>query len=120
MAYYVDQLHKEKLRGDELLSTIFPARIAERLKKGETCIVDSIPEASVLFADIVNFSRMTAQMPAYDVMSMLNILFGEFDILAKKHGVEKIKTIGVSAQPVKLCSNVTRMHTWLDRTLLKR
>jgi class 3 adenylate cyclase len=68
--------------------------VVTRLKQGESTIVEDIDDASILFADIVNFSAMADTMEAFEVVSMLNVLFSVFDELSIKHNVEKIKTIG--------------------------
>lgn len=87
----MDRLHRENER---LLLSILPASIATRLKSGEAGIADHFPEASVLFADIVDFTVLSGGMPPQPLVSLLNDLFTEFDQLARRHRVEKIKTIG--------------------------
>ncbi len=73
---------------------VLPATIADRLKGGEEDIANSFPEVTVLFSDIVGFTQMSARLGARQVVDMLNEVFGLLDELARKHGVEKIKTIG--------------------------
>jgi class 3 adenylate cyclase len=85
------RLHRENER---LLLSILPAAIAERLKSGDAGIADHFPEASVLFADIVNFTVVSARMSPKPLVSLLDDLFTRFDELARAHQVEKIKTIG--------------------------
>ncbi len=87
----MDRLRRENER---LLLTILPAPIAERLKAGEERIADHFPEVTVLFADIVGFTLLSAGLPASKVAEMLNDLFTAFDSAAREMGVEKIKTIG--------------------------
>jgi class 3 adenylate cyclase len=77
-----------------LLHKILPEVISDRMIVGEEIISDFFPSASILFADMVGFTSMTAQMNALDVGRFLNYVFGEFDLIMKKHGCEKIKTIG--------------------------
>lgn len=77
-----------------LLLNILPASIAARLKKGEEVIADEYPQASVLFCDIVGFTGMTSKIGVVKMVDILSHLFDEFDVLAAKNGVEKIKTIG--------------------------
>lgn len=80
---------------DNLLRNILPDQIAERLKKSKgQSIADSFDDASILFADITGFVAIANAMTAEQVVEMLNRLISRFDALAKKHGVEKIKTIG--------------------------
>jgi class 3 adenylate cyclase len=79
----------EQERSERLLLNVLPAPIAERLKAGEEVIADAFPDVTVLFADLVGFTRSPAQ-----VVAVLNELFSVFDRLAQHRGLEKIKTIG--------------------------
>jgi len=88
-------LAREYQRSESLLINILPPVIAERLKGGqEKIIADNIPEASVLFMDIVGFTRRAAQIPPEQLVIFLNRVFTRFDALVETHGMEKIKTIG--------------------------
>jgi class 3 adenylate cyclase len=87
----MDRLHRENER---LLLSILPASIATRLKSGEAGIADHFPEASVIFADIVDFTVLSGGMSPKPLVSLLDDLFTHFDELARRHQVEKIKTIG--------------------------
>ena len=84
----------EKELSERLLLNILPTNIAERLKRQETNIADGHADISVLFADIVNFTHLTEEMSPNETVLLLNEIFSEFDALAEKHGIEKIKTIG--------------------------
>jgi class 3 adenylate cyclase len=84
----------EQERSERLLLNVLPAPIAERLKAGEGVIADAFPEVTVLFADIVDFTRRSRQVGPAQVVAALNELFSAFDRLAQRHGLEKIKTIG--------------------------
>jgi adenylate cyclase len=88
------QLEKERDRSERLLLNILPVSIAERLKQRQETIADGFAEASVLFADIAGFTGLAASRSPREVVDLLNEIFSEFDHLAEKHGVEKIKTIG--------------------------
>jgi class 3 adenylate cyclase len=79
---------------ERLLLNILPARVAERLAAGETAIADWFDDATVLFADLVGFTRMAAQLEPRATRDLLDRLFTAFDGLADRHGLEKIKTIG--------------------------
>ena len=79
---------------EELLLNILPEPIAERLKFWETTIADSFAAVTVMFADLVNFTEFSAEMPPPKLVALLNKIFSKFDQLAQKHGLEKIKTIG--------------------------
>jgi class 3 adenylate cyclase len=84
----------EEERSERLLLNVLPAPIAERLKQGEGVIADAFPEVTVLFADLVDFTRRSQQVSPAQVVATLNELFSAFDRLAQRHGLEKIKTIG--------------------------
>ena len=88
------QLLEEQGKSERLLLNILPQPIAERLKQSEGVIADNFPDVTVLFADIVDFTKLSARVPPADVVAMLNAVFSKFDQLAEKHGLEKIKTIG--------------------------
>jgi len=90
----VEALRTEKERSEQLLLNILPQAIVTRLNGREAVIADHVKEVTILFADIVGFTRITARLPAGDLVSLLNGLFSEFDQLAIEHGVEKIKTVG--------------------------
>jgi class 3 adenylate cyclase len=84
----------EQQRSERLLLNVLPASIAERLKAGEAVIADAFPEVTVLFADLVDFTRSSRRSSPAQVVATLNELFSVFDRLAQHHGLEKIKTIG--------------------------
>ncbi len=87
-------LEEEQRRSEELLLNVLPAPIAERLKSGETLIADLHHEATILFADIVGFTKLSAETSAVEIVQMLNWVFSIFDRLTEEYGLEKIKTIG--------------------------
>jgi adenylate cyclase len=88
------ELREEKERSDRLLLNILPPAIAERLKRNEMNIAQGHADVTVMFADIVGFTRMTEELSPVETVKILNDVFSVFDELADKHGVEKIKTIG--------------------------
>ena len=87
-------LREEQERSEKLLLNVLPAPVAERLKRLESPIADGFAEVTVMFADIVNFTRMAGMLEPAQIFSLLNRLFSDFDALAEEHGLEKIKTIG--------------------------
>lgn len=87
-------LAAEQAKTEELLLNVLPRSIAERLKASAEIIADSHDDASVLFADIVDFTPFSAGRPAAEVVRHLNDMFSRFDEMVAKHGLEKIKTIG--------------------------
>jgi adenylate cyclase len=89
-----DRLDRAHQRSEELLLNILPPSIAGRLKTVGGTIADGFTDVTVLFADIVGFTTLSADMPPERVVAMLNELFCQFDDLAGELGLEKIKTIG--------------------------
>ena len=89
-----DELMREKERADALLFNVLPVSISSRLLDGERTIADEYPDVTVLFADIVGFTRLAANLHADDVIGLLGRLFTRFDELVAARGLEKIKTIG--------------------------
>ena len=85
---------QERERSERLLLNILPAAIAERLKTSPESIADHSAAVTVLFADIVGFTPLSANKSPQDLVRLLDRIFSEFDALAEKHGLEKIKTIG--------------------------
>jgi class 3 adenylate cyclase len=81
-------------RADALLLNVLPLPVAERLKAGEVTIADGIESASVVFADLVGFTALSAQKNPHELVELLNELFSRFDNCLEVHGLEKIKTIG--------------------------
>jgi class 3 adenylate cyclase len=87
-------LQAEQARSEELLLNVLPAPIAARLKQGEAVIADGFAEVTVLFADLVDFTRRSQETTPERVVRVLDDLFSALDRLAERHGLEKIKTIG--------------------------
>ena len=87
-------LNTERDRAERLLLNVLPEAVANRLKLGQGTIADSFAEVTVLFADIVDFTSLSARISAEQLVQMLNQVFSAFDQLAEKHDLEKIKTIG--------------------------
>jgi class 3 adenylate cyclase len=88
------ELQRERARSDALLHNMLPEPIAQRLRHDPGVIADDVESVTVLFADIVGFTTIAEQVDASTVVSFLDRLFAEFDVLCERHGVEKIKTIG--------------------------
>jgi PAS domain S-box-containing protein len=87
-------IQNERERADQLLLNILPKPVADRLKSGQRIIVENFPDVTVLFADLVDFTRFAAQHSPPDVLQVLNMVFSIFDQLTDEFGVEKVKTIG--------------------------
>jgi class 3 adenylate cyclase len=91
---YLKKLADEQEKSEQLLLNILPKAIAERLKRGESTIADSFDDVTVLFGDIANFTKLSADLSPAELVEILNRIFSRFDELADKYHLEKIKTLG--------------------------
>jgi class 3 adenylate cyclase len=89
-------MERERLarENERLLLNILPEPIAQRLRDGEPLIADRFDDVTLLFADIVEFTRLSATMSAAELVGVLNDVFSVFDGLVERYGLEKVKTIG--------------------------
>ncbi len=87
-------LRGEQDRAETLLLNILPRSIADRLKTDTTTIADQFAAASILFADVVDFTPLSERLTPAELVGLLDRLFTYFDLLAERYGLEKIKTIG--------------------------
>jgi adenylate cyclase len=92
--YFVRQRDHFQKESDDLLHNILPDEIVARLKTSSSMIADSFDSASVLFADVVGFTPMSAGMPPDELVGLLNSLFSTLDRLVEGLGLQKIKTVG--------------------------
>lgn len=93
-------LEEEKERSEKLLLNVLPLSISNRLKENPSHIADTYPEVTIIFADIVDFTKVSNGIPPNDLVQDLNTIFTRFDEISIKHGLEKIKTIGDSYMAV--------------------
>jgi guanylate cyclase len=101
LALFADQrrnalaaLRVEQAKAENLLLNILPQSIADRLKAEPRTIADQFSSASILFADVVDFTPLSERLPPAELVGLLDHLFSHFDELAERYGLEKIKTIG--------------------------
>jgi adenylate cyclase len=87
-------LRQEQAKAENLLLNILPRSIADKLKDQTQRIADHFESASILFADVVDFTPWSEGLPPAEVVGYLDRLFSHFDELAERYGLEKIKTIG--------------------------
>jgi class 3 adenylate cyclase len=85
---------REKEKTERLLLNILPQSIAERFKNDQSFLAEAYPSVSVLFADIVEFTRFSEKVAPDDLVKFLNEVFSKFDSITEAFGLEKIKTIG--------------------------
>jgi len=89
-----DELDAERNRSMELLLSVLPPRIVDRLSAGEHPIADRHERVAVVLGDLVGFTSIAARLPAAELVDRLGALFAAFDAAAERLGVDKIKTVG--------------------------
>ncbi len=94
MIYFVRQRDRFQKESDDLLHNILPDEIAVRLKSDDALIADNYESASVLFADMVGFTPLSATMTPSQLIELLNDVFATFDAFVEELGLEKIRTVG--------------------------
>jgi guanylate cyclase len=94
LEYFVIQRDRAMASSERLLLNVLPASIASRLKREPGTIAETHPDVAVLFADVVDFTPFAERADPAAVVRLLEEVFGTFDELAARHGLEKIKTIG--------------------------
>ncbi len=87
-------LRQEQQKSEDLLLNILPPPIAEKLKNGEKNIADNFSDVTILFADLVGFTKLSATISPCELVNLLNQIFSAFDNLTDRYHLEKIKTIG--------------------------
>jgi adenylate cyclase len=117
LSYFIGQkneafrlLRIEQEKGENLLLNILPKEIAAILKDGNRTIADQFEGASILFADLVGFTPLTAKMAPIEMVNMLNEIFTQFDTMVEKYGLEKIRTIGDSYMVASGVPRVRKDH----------
>jgi urea ABC transporter urea binding protein len=92
----MDALRVEQEKSERLLLNILPKSIAEKLKQDYQSIAERFDQATIMFADLVDFTGFSSRISPTELVDLLNDIFSTFDELALKHNLEKIKTIGDS------------------------
>lgn len=106
-------IERQRERADQLLYNVFPQSVANSLKEGKRSVAMH-GEVTILFADLVGFTSLSSRLLPSQLLELLEDIFGQFDALAKQHGVEKIKTIGdaymaIAGAPAAVDHQVERM-----------
>ena len=89
-----DEMVEQNKRYKSLLNRILPAAVVQRLDRGERQIADRFESTSILFSDLVGFTRLSSRLSPAVLIKTLDRVFSAFDLVAAERGVEKIKTIG--------------------------
>lgn len=87
-------LNQERRKSDRLLRSVLPESIAQELKQTDRVQPVDYESASVLFTDFVGFTQIAEGFTPQQLIEELDSCFSQFDLIAKKHKLEKIKTIG--------------------------
>jgi adenylate cyclase len=87
-------IEQARFIAEKLLLNVLPQPIAERMQAGEQRIAERFSQVTVLFADIVDFTQLSSSIPPEELVTLLDAVFSDFDALAERYGLEKIKTIG--------------------------
>lgn len=116
-SYFVNAALTERDRANGLLLNILPAPIAKRLKLRESPISDEFDSITVLFADIVGFTKWSETLSSDETIDYLNDIFSRWDKLVERQGLEKIKTIGDGYMVVAGVSNPIGNHADILMTL---
>jgi class 3 adenylate cyclase len=89
------QLGQERERSDGLLLNVLPQVVVDQLKASSgRRIAEAFDEVTVIFVDAVGSTQQAARSSPDAFARALDELFGRFDDIAVRHGLEKIKTIG--------------------------
>ncbi len=94
--YFILRLRVEYARSERLLLNVLPKEVAAMLKHHDQTIAEHFDSVSILFADMVGFTPLSASMSPVEMVDLLNQVFSHFDALVEKYGLEKIRTIGDS------------------------
>lgn len=122
-----NQIESERAKSDSLLRNILPDEVAGELKQNGFATPRQYEQVTVLFSDFVNFTKLSQNMSPAELIDELNECFLAFDLIADRHKLEKIKTIGdafmcAGGVPLPNASNPTdavaaaiEMFDWLRR-----
>ena len=88
------KIRAEQEKSEQLLLNILPAQVAKELKETGKSEPQSFEDVTVLFTDVVGFTRLSSGVAPRDLIEELNIVFTRFDEIVEAHGCERIKSIG--------------------------
>lgn len=93
---YSRKLAKEKERSEELLRNILPASVADELKENGSVKTQFFDNVTIVFSDFVGFTKLAEKVSPEDLVQEIDMCYRKFDEITRRHGLEKIKTIGDS------------------------
>ena len=88
------EIEEERRKSENLLLNILPIETANELKLTGIATPKEYAKVSVLFADFSDFTKISEQLSAEQLIGELNECFRAFDEITEQYGLEKIKTIG--------------------------
>ncbi|XP_018393486.1 PREDICTED: adenylate cyclase type 9 [Cyphomyrmex costatus] len=92
--WLMEESEREREREDSLKKGSIPSNNTDIRSLFRPFNMHSMEDVSILFADIVGFTRMSSNKTAEQLVGILNDLFERFDDLCEHHGCEKISTLG--------------------------
>ena len=128
---YTD-LQAERKKSDSLMEKILPKNIADEIKTNGKVEPKYFDEASIMFCDLVGFTKLTETLPPKTLVELLDQIFCKFDSIAIKYDIEKIKTIGDAYMCVSginnnkdkhaenLCSMALEVRDYLEKSNIQR
>jgi uncharacterized protein len=117
-------LHQEQVRAEGLLQqtetllhAILPESVADRIARGQHPIVDPIAEATVVVAGLVDFGTVARGLGPQHLVEVLDDLFSQFDAIATRHGLEKVRAMGdvyIAMVHSQIASDASTPHAAVD------
>jgi len=104
------ELEKEQAKSDKLLLNILPVETAHELKLFGTATPKRYENVTVMFTDFVNFTQISEQLSAGELVKEIDYYFSAFDEIINKYNIEKIKTIGDSYMCVAGLPTLSTKH----------
>ena len=90
----IEELNRANKRAKDLILNVLPLSIAKRLEFNLKPFFDEYENVTIMFLDIIDFTKMTNEVGGTSLVRILNDFFGELDDLLENFRIEKIKTIG--------------------------